>query len=220
MVKYTSSKSCSLLFRLNVLKSDQSLLVVCINAFGAYQDYYQSSFLSSETPSTISWIGTIQGSLIAIAGSITGPIYDRGHCRQLIFTGTFLVTFSTIMTSLYSSFETAIVPTKSVTKPRRLVDKANVVCFVYLWALQLVLSEDWFLTELFSNIIIVYSAQKYRLSAPLQLFSTIITCLTDVKLPDLSYCLRREHAVEALIHEDNQTVNESQNKDPRLGSFK
>ena len=75
-----------------------------INAFGAYQDYYETSSLLSETPSTISWIGTIQGFILALAGSITGPIYDRGYFRHLIFTGTFLVTLGTMMTSLCSSY--------------------------------------------------------------------------------------------------------------------
>ena len=69
-----------------------------------YQDYYETSFLLSETPSTISWIGTIQGFILAIAGSITGPTYDRGYFRYLIFTGTFLVTLGTMMTSLCSSY--------------------------------------------------------------------------------------------------------------------
>ena len=69
-----------------------------------YQDYYETSFLLSETPSTISWIGTIQGFILAIAGSIIGPIYDRGYSRYLIFTGTFLVTLGTMITSLCSSY--------------------------------------------------------------------------------------------------------------------
>ena len=69
-----------------------------------YQDYYETSFLLSETPSTISWIGTIQGFILAIAGSITGPIYDRDYFRYLIFTGTFLVTLGTRITSLCSSY--------------------------------------------------------------------------------------------------------------------
>ena len=75
-----------------------------INALGVYQDYYEPSFLSSETPSAISWIGTTQAFLLAIAGSITGPIYDRGYFRHLLFTGTFLVTSGTMMTSLCSSY--------------------------------------------------------------------------------------------------------------------
>ena len=69
-----------------------------------YQDYYESSFLLSETPSTVSWIGTIQGFILAIAGSITGPVYDRGYFRHLIFSGTVLVTLGIMMTSLCSSY--------------------------------------------------------------------------------------------------------------------
>ena len=75
-----------------------------INTFGVYQEYYQTAILSNESASAVSWIGTIQGFLLFLIGILTGPIFDRGYFRQLIFTGTFLVVFGMMMTSLGKSY--------------------------------------------------------------------------------------------------------------------
>ena len=75
-----------------------------VNSFGAYQEYYESAILAHETPSAISWIGTVQGFLLLIIGILTGPIFDRGYVRHLIFSGTFLVVFGMMMTSVCKSY--------------------------------------------------------------------------------------------------------------------
>lgn len=75
-----------------------------VNSFGAYQEYYKSAILAHETPSAISWIGTVQGFLLLIIGILTGPIYDRGYVRHLIFSGTILVVFGMMMTSVCKSY--------------------------------------------------------------------------------------------------------------------
>lgn len=75
-----------------------------VNTFGVYQAYYESTILSSSTSSAISWIGTIQGFLLFLVGILTGPLFDKGHFRALISTGTFLVVFGMMMTSLSSSY--------------------------------------------------------------------------------------------------------------------
>lgn len=87
----------------------QMLSFVCgtrgiVNSFGAYQEYYESAILAHETPSAISWIGTVQGFLLLIIGILTGPIFDRGYVRHLIFSGTFLVVFGMMMTSVCKSY--------------------------------------------------------------------------------------------------------------------
>ena len=73
-----------------------------VNTFGAYQDYYVSSnsVLSNEIPLAISWIGTLQGFLLLVVGILCGPVFDRGYVRHLIVTGSFLVVFGMMMTSL------------------------------------------------------------------------------------------------------------------------
>lgn len=75
-----------------------------INTFGVYQEYYSVALLSHESASSISWIGTLQGFLLFLVGILTGPIFDRGYFRHLIITGTFLVVFGMMMTSLGETY--------------------------------------------------------------------------------------------------------------------
>ncbi|KAF3914325.1 hypothetical protein AA313_de0203513 [Arthrobotrys entomopaga] len=75
-----------------------------VNAFGVYQNYYSTARLS-ETPVTdISWIGSIQGFLLLFVGVLTGPLYDKGHFRILLYTGTILVVFGIMMTSMATTY--------------------------------------------------------------------------------------------------------------------
>lgn len=75
-----------------------------VNTFGVYQTFYQRDFLSHESESNISWIGSIQAFLLIIVGVVTGPIYDGGYFRTLIFTGSFLVVFGMMMTSICKDY--------------------------------------------------------------------------------------------------------------------
>ncbi|TVY83298.1 Aspyridones efflux protein apdF, partial [Lachnellula suecica] len=75
-----------------------------INTFGAYQAFYESDLLSHHTSSEISWIGTFQGFLLVVFGVVSGPVFDQGHPRFLIITGTFLVVFGMMMTSLATEY--------------------------------------------------------------------------------------------------------------------
>ncbi|EKD14295.1 putative monocarboxylate permease-like protein [Drepanopeziza brunnea f. sp. 'multigermtubi' MB_m1] len=71
------------------------------NTFGAYQNYYENALLRDETPSRISWIGSIQGFLLILVGGLfTGPIFDTGHLRGLVVAGTVLSVFGMMMTSI------------------------------------------------------------------------------------------------------------------------
>ncbi|GIZ38460.1 hypothetical protein CKM354_000187700 [Cercospora kikuchii] len=75
-----------------------------VNTFGTYQTYYETGLLSTSSPSAISWIGSIQATLLLFVGSLTGPIYDSGYARSLVFTGTFLVVFGQMMLSLSTTY--------------------------------------------------------------------------------------------------------------------
>ena len=55
-----------------------------VNSFGVYQAYYETSNLSFHSPSSISWIGTVQGALLLIVGVISGPLFDRGYFRFIL----------------------------------------------------------------------------------------------------------------------------------------
>ncbi|KAE8387817.1 MFS general substrate transporter [Aspergillus alliaceus] len=62
-----------------------------VNAFGAFQAYYESGLLKDQSSSDISWIGAIQAFLLLLVGVVTGPLYDSGYFRTLVITGSFLV---------------------------------------------------------------------------------------------------------------------------------
>jgi MFS family permease len=72
--------------------------------FGAFQTYYQHNFLSSSTPSAISWIGTIQSWLLILVGVLSGPLFDLGWFRPMLFAGNFLVIFGIFMLSLSTKY--------------------------------------------------------------------------------------------------------------------
>lgn len=72
--------------------------------FGAFQNYYQQNFLSDMTPSSISWIGTVQSFLLISVGCLTGPLFDLGYFRSMLFLGNFLVVFGLFMLSLSRTY--------------------------------------------------------------------------------------------------------------------
>ncbi|KAL6251382.1 hypothetical protein RBB50_001591 [Rhinocladiella similis] len=75
-----------------------------VNTFGVFQTYYESNPLWHESPSNISWIGSIQAFLLLLVGVITGPAYDAGYFRALITTGAALIPFGFMMTSLCKEY--------------------------------------------------------------------------------------------------------------------
>ncbi|KAJ7101928.1 MFS general substrate transporter [Mycena epipterygia] len=66
-------------------------------SFGIFQDYYTREFLSGQTPSDISWIGSVQ---LFLDFAMAGRLYDAGHFRLLMISGTLLYLFSFFMLSL------------------------------------------------------------------------------------------------------------------------
>ncbi|KAJ6023678.1 hypothetical protein N7540_004475 [Penicillium herquei] len=79
-----------------------------INTFGVFQTYYESGELFTASSSDISWIGSIQCFLLQLTGLIAGPLYDRGHLRLLLVTGSFMVVFGLMMLSLCKEFWQAL----------------------------------------------------------------------------------------------------------------
>jgi MFS family permease len=70
-----------------------------INTFGVYQTYYKADLLQNHSNSNISWIGSIRAFILLGSPIIYGPIFDMGHPRLIIVSGTFLVVFGIAMTS-------------------------------------------------------------------------------------------------------------------------
>lgn len=75
-----------------------------LNAFGIYQQYYETGDLFITTSSNISWIGSIEAFLLLLVGVFAGPIYDRGHLRALLLIGSFMVVFGHMMLSLCHTY--------------------------------------------------------------------------------------------------------------------
>ncbi|KAH8906314.1 MFS general substrate transporter [Coniochaeta sp. PMI_546] len=76
-----------------------------VNTFGVYQTYYETTLLAGRTSSSaISWIGSIQASLLLVLGLLSGPLYDGGWFRTTMTAGLFLIVLGMFMTSLATEY--------------------------------------------------------------------------------------------------------------------
>lgn len=75
-----------------------------LNTFGVFQTYYETGELFVESSSNISWVGSIQAFLVLVTGLISGPLYDRGLLRVLIYVGSFMIVFGHMMLSLCTEY--------------------------------------------------------------------------------------------------------------------
>jgi MFS family permease len=74
-----------------------------LSTYGSYQSYYERTLTDVPTD-TIAWIGTVEGVLLILGGVVTGPIYDRGYIRSLLYVGTILTVFGVMMLSLCTAY--------------------------------------------------------------------------------------------------------------------
>lgn len=79
-----------------------------MNTFGGYQTFYETGELFQASSSDISWIGSVQIFLLLFVGAVTGPLYDAGHFRFLLLTGSFLIVFGHMMLSLCTEYWQAL----------------------------------------------------------------------------------------------------------------
>ena len=75
-----------------------------VNTSGVFQAYYETDLLHSSSPSSISWIGSLQLCIFIAGTSVMGPIYDIGFLRTVLSVGTFLTVFGLMMTSLCKAY--------------------------------------------------------------------------------------------------------------------
>ncbi|KAL7810771.1 MFS general substrate transporter [Trichoderma aethiopicum] len=75
-----------------------------LNSFGVFQSYYETALLSSSSPSSISWIGSVQVFCLMSVGALIGPLYDAGHCRALLAAGTLLVPLGFMLASVSTRY--------------------------------------------------------------------------------------------------------------------
>ena len=71
-----------------------------VNAFGDYQAFYETDYLSSYSSSTISWVGTVQASLLLLVGVLSGPIFDKGYFTVTLRISSVTLVFAWMMLSL------------------------------------------------------------------------------------------------------------------------
>ena len=89
---------------LSITDSKTQLSRGVVNSYGVYQHYYSLSRQESQTDSEIAWIGSMQGFLLLFVSIITGPLYDAGYLRALIYGGTFLTILGMMMTSICHTY--------------------------------------------------------------------------------------------------------------------
>ncbi|KAK1755470.1 MFS general substrate transporter [Echria macrotheca] len=75
-----------------------------LNSFGLFQAYYTTTLLPSVTPSTISWIGSVQILLSFLVGSVSGRALDAGYLRHVLFLGSVLQLVGIMTTSVSSKY--------------------------------------------------------------------------------------------------------------------
>jgi MFS family permease len=73
-------------------------------AFGSFQTYYEITYLPTTSASTISWIGTVATYLLIVGGVLSGPFFDLGYFRTMLFAGAAIETLSVFMLSLCSGY--------------------------------------------------------------------------------------------------------------------
>ncbi|KAI0742078.1 monocarboxylate permease [Daedaleopsis nitida] len=71
-----------------------------INAYGTFQDYYESTLLPSSSSASISLIGSLQVFFLYAAGPLTGRIFDAYGTSVLIPLGSVVCVFAMMMVSL------------------------------------------------------------------------------------------------------------------------
>ncbi|KAF5352290.1 hypothetical protein D9758_011960 [Tetrapyrgos nigripes] len=70
------------------------------NAFGVYQDFYTRVYLTTKSPSDISWIGSFALFMQYAPGVFVGHAFDAGYFHHMMALGTCFQVFSMFMLSL------------------------------------------------------------------------------------------------------------------------
>ncbi|KAJ7431045.1 major facilitator superfamily domain-containing protein [Mycena galericulata] len=75
-----------------------------VTSFGVFEDYYSANQLKNEPLSSISWIGSLQLSLVLTMGCFSGPLFDAGYLKPMIAGAGALYVFCLFMTSISTQF--------------------------------------------------------------------------------------------------------------------
>ncbi|KAN0083543.1 Major facilitator superfamily domain containing protein [Elaphomyces granulatus] len=75
-----------------------------INCIGVFQDYYQLHQLKNLSPSTVSWIPSLESFMMLAGGPIFGRLFDSYGPRWPLLIGSLLHVFGLMMTSISSEY--------------------------------------------------------------------------------------------------------------------
>ncbi|RMZ80680.1 hypothetical protein DV738_g2720, partial [Chaetothyriales sp. CBS 135597] len=75
-----------------------------IFAFGSFQSYYEITYFPNESSSAISWIGTVASFLLILIGVISGPLFDMGYFKTMLFVGAGGETLAVFMMSFCKTY--------------------------------------------------------------------------------------------------------------------
>jgi MFS family permease len=73
-----------------------------ITSFGIFQSTYEE--MLHESPSTISWIGTLQIFTLLLVGTLSGRASDAGLVHEAVLIGTSLIVIGMFVTSVASQY--------------------------------------------------------------------------------------------------------------------
>ncbi|KAH0258947.1 monocarboxylate permease-like protein, partial [Aureobasidium melanogenum] len=75
-----------------------------INCIGVFQEYYETHQLRGDSPSTVSWIPSMETFLMFFLGPFIGYFFDSYGPRYILLTGTCLHVFGVMMASLAKDY--------------------------------------------------------------------------------------------------------------------
>lgn len=84
-----------------------------INAFGVYQEYYQTEFLIDRSPFQISWIISLAGALLLFGSNFFGGFVDLGYMKIMCL-GASLLQFAALMLLSWSKTYAEVILTQGL----------------------------------------------------------------------------------------------------------
>lgn len=85
-------------------RTDASRSQGIVSSYGSYQTWYEDSILSTSSSFQVSTIGALQSFFMVFLGFLAGPIFDKGHFKLLVRSGSVLMILGTITQGLSSRY--------------------------------------------------------------------------------------------------------------------
>ncbi|KAJ6024269.1 MFS transporter MCP family solute carrier family 16 member 10 [Penicillium herquei] len=63
-------------------------------AYGAFESFYEITYLPNTSASAVSWVGTTANFLLIFGGILTGPLFDMGFFRTMLLIGALIETLA------------------------------------------------------------------------------------------------------------------------------